>query len=176
MDRDRIKNKMRQIFDEKVKISHEFPNINNMAKNRYARFWLATIFIDICGYTDFCERNKSNPIYIGKTLRAFHEGIIDILQEYSIKNIDIQGDGIFGVIECPEKNCDNAKKIFDAAMDINGFLYFYWKKLPYKISISLSEELIMVIRNGKNIKLVYAGGSVNTAKKLMDKSNLQKCI
>lgn len=176
MDRKAIKNRTKQIWEEVVSISSKFPRIENMTHNRYAKCWLATIFIDICGYTEFCKNSKNNPIKIGKTLRAFHEGIIDILQYHGIKNIDIQGDGIFGVIICETENSPHARQIFNAAVEINSFLTFCWNKLKYKISISLEEEIIIVVGGDKNRKLVYAGGSVNVAKKIMENSNLRNCI
>lgn len=176
MDINFLKNRTSQILKEKVSISNQFPNIENMCRNQYAKCWLATIFIDICGYTKFCEDNKGDYKIIGKVLRAFHEGIIHILSAKGIKNIEIQGDGIFGVIRCDQKNCNQARLIFEAAMEINGFLEFCWEALNFKISLTLDEELIFVVGNKKNRKLVYGGGSVNLAKKIIEKSKRENTI
>lgn len=54
-----IKNSIKQIWNEpNIQISNIFPHEGNMSNNTYRKCWLATIFIDICGYTNFCEKIK----------------------------------------------------------------------------------------------------------------------
>lgn len=101
------------------------------------------------------------------------------MDEYNIKNIQIQGDGIFGITEWTKENCTNAKNVFDAAMHINGFLSTFWKietNLNYKISIALQEELILLINRNNYKELVYFGGSINKAKKNMENYDIKNKI
>jgi len=97
---------------------------------------------------------------------------------YELRHIQIQGDGIFGVLHTPKNDLNN-KKIIDCAMDINGYLYYFWKEMNYRISIAAGEELMIIV--GKNNEqndareVVFAGGVVNKAKKQMIE-NRTNCI
>jgi hypothetical protein len=55
-------------------------------------------------------------------IRTFHEGILSIMNQYKLKHIQVQGDGIFGVLGSPHQDGENNKKIFDAALDIKNYL------------------------------------------------------
>lgn len=174
----KVKYRTNQISKNKVLIKNEFIPIDNLSKNIYRKCQISCIFIDIVGYTNLCEDVDEKEI--GKIIRIFHEGILDLLRFYGLKHIQIQGDGIFGIIHTPKNNDKNSKKIFECAMEINGFLGSFWNEIDYRISISENEELMVVVGNNKNNnentrQIVFAGGAINKAKKQMD-GNKYNCI
>jgi len=118
---------------------------------------------------------------IGLIIRTFQEGVLDIMNNYKLKHIQIQGDGIFGVLPTTsQKNHENAKNIFDCAMDINGYLINFWEEADYyRISIVEKEELMIVVGRDDNQndtrEVVFAGGAINEAKNQMIE-NRRSCI
>ena len=75
-------------------------------------------------------------------MRTFHEGILKIFHEFGIKNIQIQGDGIYGILHAPTKNHINNEKIFQTAKHINGYLNYFLRpkfnnEFNYKICIQI---------------------------------------
>ncbi len=165
-----IKNHINQIEDNDVILSDEFPDKKNFSKNKYIKTWVSCIFIDICGYTKICKEQEEGEEYIGKMVRTFHQGILKIFNYYKIVNIQIQGDGIFGVVHSPTQNHENSISLFECAKEINGYLNLFWKYANYKISISSWKELMIVVENKQEDtrEIVYAGGAVNIAKKNLD--------
>lgn len=169
-----IKNRINQISTSDIDIVNEFPTKDNFNKNNYRKCWVTALFVDISGYTKICE--EKNDKYVGRLIRTFHEGTLSIMKQYELKHIQIQGDGIFGVLSTPKKNDINSKIIFDCARDIKGYLSFYWKLADYKISIAMKEELMIVVGNSEEREVVFAGGAVNEAKKLMEKTTKDRVI
>ena len=178
IDRDKIKNRIKQIRKNEITISNEFPNKDNFNKNSYRKCWITCLFVDIAGYTSMCEESKDNK-KIGLIIRTFQEGVLDIMNEYDLRHIQIQGDGIFGVLHSPHQNDKNDKKIFHCAMDIDGYLTYFWKEMNYRISISSKEELMIIVGKNDNQndtrEVVFAGGAVNKAKNQMEE-NRTNCI
>ena len=177
IDKNKIKNRIKQIRGNKIIIFNEFPNKDNFSKNNYRKSWITCLFVDIAGYTKMCE--KSNNEEIGRIIRTFQEGVLDIMNQYELKHIEIQCDGIFGVLNAPNKNDKNDKKIFDCAMNIKGYLTYFWKEMDYRISISSKEELMIIVGKNNNQndirKVVFGGGAVNEAKNQME-DNRMNCI
>ena len=175
--KDDIKNRIKQIRENKIIISNEFPNKDNFNKNNYRKCWITCLFVDIVGYTKMCE--KSNNEEIGRIIRTFQEGVLDIMNQYELKHIQIQGDGIFGVSPTFYKNDETAKTIFNCAMDINGYLIHFWKEMDYRISLAEKEELMIIVGKNNNQndarEVVFAGGAVNEAKNQME-DNQTNCI
>ena len=164
--RNDIKNKINQIQNNNLEIIKEFPTKDNFNKNSYMKYWVTALFVDISGYTKICE--EKDVKYVGKLIRTFHEGILSIMKTYKLKHIQIQGDGIFGVLAAPDRNDPNDVEIFNCAMEIQGYLTFFWKMADYKISIASKEELMIVVGQEDAREVVFAGGAVNAAKKLME--------
>ena len=169
-----IKNKINQIKNNNVEIIKEFPTKDNFNKNSYMKYWVTALFVDISGYTKICE--EKDDIYVGKLIRTFHEGILTIMKAYKLKHIQIQGDGIFGVLAAPNKNDLNNVVILNCAKEIQGFLTFFWKMADYKISIASKEELMIVVGQEDAREVVFAGGAVNAAKKLMETTTIKNVI
>lgn len=174
-----VKNKINQILGQEINITNEMPSKDNFAIKNPRRAWISTIFIDMVGYTELCK-NKSDE-YVAKLMRVFHEGILSIFYEYDIKNIQIQGDGIYGILHTPKRNGNNNEKILDAAMHIQGYLNCFLRPkfnydFNYKIGIALNEELMLIVGRKDEREIVYAGGSVNKAKKLLEKYNDKNVI
>ena len=169
-----IKNRIDQISSLDINVVNEFPTKDNFSKNNYRKCWVTALFIDISGYTKICQEKDDK--YVGKLIQTFHEGVLSIMNQYGLKHIQIQGDGIFGVLGTPLKNDVNDQNIFDCAMDIKGYLSIYWKLAKYKISIATKEELMIVVGNDEEREVVFAGGAVNEAKKLMEKATMDNVI
>lgn len=169
-----IRNRINQISNSDIEIVNEFPAKDNFNTNNYRKCWVTALFVDISGYTKICQ--EKNDKYVGKLIRTFHEGILSIMKQYGLKHIQIQGDGIFGVLSTPKQNDINSKNILNCAMDIQGYLSFYWKLADYKISIAMKEELMIVVGNLEEREVVFAGGAVNEAKKLMEKATKKNVI
>ena len=180
MQTHRIKNRINQIDKSAdcIVINQSFPNEGKLRTNRYRKCVIQVIFVDICGFTKFCK-DVSEDKEKGIVIRTFHEGISDIFSSFKIKNVDIQGDGIF----CTTSKKNN--KVFECAVNINNYLKDFWskkvkkrikKKLDYKISIVSEEELILIAGKNTQKKLIYCGGAVNIAKKINEKLNEKNCI
>ena len=168
--RDDIKNRINQIEEKEIIIVNEFPNKDDFGKNSYRECWITCLFVDIANYTKICETKKNEDV--GIIIRTFHEGILDIMNHYKLKHIQIQGDGIFGVLPTKNENCSQSKDIFYCAMEINGYLTYFWKKADFRISIAEKEELMIVVgKDNDTIKtreVVFAGGAINNAKHQME--------
>ena len=168
---DNIKNKINQIRNSEIKITNEFPSKDNFSKNSYRKCWVNCLFVDIVKYTEICKSNKDEKI--GKMLRTFHEGILDIMNHFKLKHIQIQGDGIFGIL--PNINSND---IFLCAKEIEKFLSCIWKEAGFRISIASGEELMIVVGENTGVEsreVVFAGGVVNKAKNQM-KDAKENCI
>ena len=176
--RDDIKNRIKLIRENQIIISDLFPHKDNFAKKNYRKCWITCLFVDIAGYTSMCEESKDNK-KIGLIIRTFQEGVLDIMNEYDLRHIQIQGDGIFGVLPNASQNDKNAEKILNCAMDINGYLMNFWKEAYYRISIAQQEELMIIVGKDDNQnearEVVFAGGAVNKAKNQMIE-NKKNCI
>lgn len=164
-----IKNRMKQIKKNKIEIKNDFPYKENMARNKFRKHKVFVIFIDICDFTKQCLDNKGDKNFY-LNLRLFNEGILDIFKMYGIKNIDIQGDGIFGIIKHNKKNNGDVR-ILDCAIHVKSFLNFFLNYFKFKISISFGEEWTLIAGRKGERKIVYFGGCVNEAKKLNDKED-----
>lgn len=172
MEQDRkiaLINKIKQIRKNDMAFSKEFPASDNIAKNKYVKTWISVIFVDIVGYTEKCKNWSEERVI--RMVREFQEGILEIMRNYKLKHIQIQGDGIFGVLPTPKQDCDNARKIFECSMDINGFLSEIWSENDYKIAIAMKEETMVVVGNENEREIVFAGGAVNEAKKMMHETH-----
>ena len=101
------------------------------------------------------------------------------MNHYKLKHIQIQGDGIFGVLPTEFQNCTESENIFNCAMEINGYLSFFWTKADFRISIAEKEELMIVVGDdndtSKTREVVFAGGAINKAKNQM-KEEIKNCI
>lgn len=169
-----IKNRINQIRKNKIKFVNLFPYKSNMGRNKFRKFNVSVIFIDISEFTQLCEEYKDKKdFYIN--LRCFHEGILDIFKMCGIKNIDIQGDGVFGIVRATNKNNEN-ERIFDSALYIKGFLDNFLKYFDYRISISSKKENVAIVGRKDSRELVYFGGCVNHAKKLNQFKENNNCI
>lgn len=178
IDRSGIKNSINQILENSLEITNEMPSRDNFAKKNPRKVWIACIFIDIVGYTKICKNWPEKEV--ANLVRTFHEGILKIFKSHSIKNIEIQGDGIFGIVHISQQDSIEANNLFECAMNINGFLNFFLKKrfdFDFKISISLDEELMIIVGKDDERKIVYAGGTINLAKKIIEnEKKLVNCI
>lgn len=166
-----IKNKINQIRNGEIKITNEFPSKDNFSKNSYRKCWVNCLFVDIVKYTEICKSSEDEKI--GKMLRTFHEGILTIMNQFKLKHIQIQGDGIFGIL--PNINSND---IFLCAKEIEKFLLNIWNEANFRISISSGEELMIVVGENTGVEsreVVFAGGVVNKAKNQM-KDEEENCI
>ena len=171
--RNDIKNRINQIRENEITIYKEFPNKDNYKKNKYKIFVITCLFVDIVGYSKMCEEKDYEEI--ARIIKTFQEGVLDIMNKYELKHIQIQGDGIFGVLPTFYKNDKNIEKIFNCALDINGYLSFFWKEMDYRISLAENEELMIIVGENNTREVVFAGGAVNEAKNQM-KDNKKNCI
>ena len=110
-----IENKINQIRNSEIKITNEFPSKDDFSKNYYRKCWVSCLFVDIVKYTEICKSSEDEKI--GQMIRTFHEGILPIMKYSKLKHIQIQGDGIFGIL--PYKNSND---IFTCAKEIEKFL------------------------------------------------------
>lgn len=164
-----IKNRIKQIKNNKITFMNDFPYKENMGRNKFRKYDVSVIFIDISNFTSSCKESKNDELFY-KNLRCFHEGILDIFKMCKIRNVDIQGDGIFGLSKYLEGKNSNSN-IFDCAIHVKSFLDLYLEEyFDYKISITLEKESILVVGRKNQKELVYFGGGVNKAKELNEKS------
>ncbi|MDE6473075.1 MAG: hypothetical protein K2K73_01545 [Ureaplasma sp.] len=170
-----IKTKIKNIWNapEQV-VSMRFPRNKEENSNPYKKCWVSLLTIELSDFDSFCEKNKDNEILICKVLKSFHEGLFEIFQNAGIENVSYHGDKVYAYAKADGQNSKESKKLFTCAMDINGFLKYFWKAMEYKISICLAEELVLNVDS--KYKLSFAGYLIKKAKKMHANSKIKNQI
>lgn len=135
-----IENKLNKIINMDISLIRK----NMLFKENFVRknpkkIWILTICADIILYKKSIEKNDKK--FINELINCFQEGGLEIFRFYDIKNIEIVGNRIFGVVHALTRNHAKNPQMDNFFKDLDFFLSKILNKkfkniFYYKISIA----------------------------------------
>lgn len=186
---------IKNIFDSSSSITtlKKLPDggsLDSIEKNKLYKIQFVAIAVDVVG---FKQLNKyTDPTVLHQIMAAFTSGVTKIMKEFKGQNIDIQGDGIYGIFPGDtKKSIDDS---FSCACALNTFQNhinkLIRKNFPHKLksgtdyygSTEVSfdfgigvwfsfDNYVARVGHGGTNDLIFMGKSVNNANLLAKQAN-----
>lgn len=177
--------------NEQVEKLDNVPNaekLKTLQDNKIYKTTLTAVAVDIIKFTEL--NMYSDPEVLSKVISEFTWGVTKIMKEYGGGQIDIQGDGIFCIMESSSSKADidrafamacelntfrkhlikNIKKYFPGKLKISNFNAFYASSdVNFDFGIGLYdsfENYISKVGHSSTRELVFMGETVNGANNL----------
>ncbi len=140
---------------------------------------ISTIFIQIKNKLDLWE--AENRISSFDVIKLFQDNILSIFKKHHINNINVQNNKIYGCLELSSINSNQAKDIWETAVDVNGFMQTFLKpnhNIDYKIIITLETDSVIYIKpdSSNSFSWITINNAMNSINNIIMYSKKENCI